>query len=148
MAQGSKESRLIVLGAGPKAIAITAKSAVLKDLGWSVPNIVVLEKNNVAAHWSGEYGFTDGKQLLGTPPEKDIGFPYVSTCWWLSNETVNENIIPIEIKYGKVDLKGTLFFMDKYKVPQGKIITSYQQEEKEINGKKITLIPAYAYFLQ
>ena len=59
----------------------------------------------------------------------------------------NGTIVPIEIKYGKVDLKGIIFFMDKYKLEHGKIITSYQQEEKEINGKKITLIPAHIYFL-
>lgn len=60
----------------------------------------------------------------------------------------NEKIIPIEIKYGKVEWEGMLAFMNKFKVPQGKIITFQQQGEKEIEGKKIDLIPAYAYFLQ
>lgn len=74
-------STLLVLGAGPKALAIAAKHAVLQQLGYPVPEVLVVEKQGVAAHWSGTAGYTDGRSLLGTLPEKDLGFPYASLCW-------------------------------------------------------------------
>src|SRR5712692_7605480 len=70
--------RLLVVGAGPKAIAIAAKAHVLRELGWTTPDVLILEKQEIAANWGGRHGFTHGKHLLGTPPEKDIGFPYES----------------------------------------------------------------------
>lgn len=74
--------RIVILGCGPKALAIYAKMRGLQDAGLRVPEIVILEQSSVAAHWQGEdrgdFGFTDGKQPLGTPPEKDIGYPYNS----------------------------------------------------------------------
>jgi mycobactin lysine-N-oxygenase len=82
-----------VVGAGPKAIALTVKAHVLKQLGWSVPEITVIEKSTVAAHWTGEHGFTDGEQVLGTSPEKDVGFPYASSCWDSCNDVVNDRML-------------------------------------------------------
>ncbi len=73
--------KLIVIGAGPKAMAIVAKNSVLRSLGWSVPALHVIERRAVGANWSGEHGFTDGKQLLGTSPEKDVGFPFDGSVW-------------------------------------------------------------------
>ncbi len=70
-------TRLLVIGAGPKALAIVTKAAVLKELHFSAPEIVVIEKNKVASNWI-EGSYTDGRQQLGTPPEKDVGFPYRS----------------------------------------------------------------------
>ena len=72
---------VLVLGAGPKAMAIAAKRHMLAKLGHPVPRVVVIDRQGVAAHWSGNAGYTDGQQFLGTRPEKDIGFPYISTCW-------------------------------------------------------------------
>ncbi len=72
---------LLVLGAGPKAMAIAAKRAMLAKMGYDVPRVVIVDRQGIAAHWTGKFGFTDGKQVLGTRPEKDIGFPYASTCW-------------------------------------------------------------------
>lgn len=72
---------LLILGAGPKAIAIAAKRAVLKKLGYAVPRLVIVDNKGIVSNWSGRAGFTDGRQLLGTRPEKDIGFPYTSLCW-------------------------------------------------------------------
>ena len=48
----------------------------LVENNFSCPPIVIIEQHEAAAHWTGEYGFTDGEQSLGTPPEKDVGFPY------------------------------------------------------------------------
>lgn len=74
-------SKIAVLGAGPKAIAIAAKAKVLSLLGFMVPKIAIYEKKGVANHWMSGSGFTNGELLLGTPPEKDVGFPYYSFCW-------------------------------------------------------------------
>lgn len=71
-------SPLLVLGCGPKALAIAAKAKVIENLGYEVPEIVVIEKSQVAANWAGGAGYTDGSHPLGTPPEKDLGFPYGS----------------------------------------------------------------------
>src|SRR5713226_6311787 len=72
---------LLVLGAGPKGVAIAAKRHMLAKLGYPVPHLCIIDRQGVASNWSGLAGFTDGNQLLGTRPEKDIGFPYLSACW-------------------------------------------------------------------
>ena len=68
--------KLLIVGAGPKAAAIAAKAWALSSCGYEVPEIVILERQEIAANWTGDYGYTDGQQRLGTPPEKDVGFPY------------------------------------------------------------------------
>ena len=72
---------ILVLGAGPKGVAIAAKRHMLAKLGYPVPNLRIIDRQGVASHWSGQAGFTDGNQFLGTRPEKDVGFPYLSYCW-------------------------------------------------------------------
>ncbi len=67
-----------MIGAGPKAVAIAAKRTVLGRLGVAVPKLCVIDPKGIAAHWTGEHGYTDGYLPLGTPPEKDVGFPYAS----------------------------------------------------------------------
>jgi mycobactin lysine-N-oxygenase len=81
---------LLVLGAGPKAIAIATKRSVLARSGYPMPHLVIVDNQGIVAHWSGKFGFTDGRQLLGTRPEKDVGFPYASTCW--GNDDVNNAV--------------------------------------------------------
>lgn len=73
-----QSGHLTVVGAGPKAVAIAAKRKILADLGVRVPQIVVLDGQGTGANWTGEFGYTDGSLPLGTPPEKDLGFPYSS----------------------------------------------------------------------
>ncbi len=73
--------RLVIIGAGPKAMAIAAKSCVLQELGFNVPRIEIIERSCIGAHWTGDFGYTNGRLRLGTLPEKDVGFPYHSTCW-------------------------------------------------------------------
>lgn len=70
---------LAVIGAGAKAVAVAAKAAVLREMGVEVPEIVALERSGVAANWRAGGGWTDGRQRLGTSPEKDVGFPYRSS---------------------------------------------------------------------
>ncbi|MFG2229816.1 SidA/IucD/PvdA family monooxygenase [Streptomyces sp. NPDC048723] len=69
---------LVVVGLGPKAAAICAKVAAVRELGLGAPRVLVVEQYDAGAHWSGGSGFTTGSEKLGTRPEKDIGFPYRS----------------------------------------------------------------------
>jgi len=73
--------RLAVLGAGPKALALAAKLRVLAETGFAVPELVILEQHDVAHHWRARSGLTNGELPLGTPPDKDVGFPYQSYSW-------------------------------------------------------------------
>src|SRR6266851_1292225 len=68
-------STLAVMGAGPKGIAIAAKARALAAAGLDAPRVVLVEPGAVAGNWTGQQGYTNGLLPLGTPPEKDIGFP-------------------------------------------------------------------------
>ena len=70
--------KLYIIGAGPKAVAIAAKAAVLQSLGYTVLDVTIVEKHEIGAHWVGRFGYTDGRLLLATAPYKDMGFPYDS----------------------------------------------------------------------
>ena len=80
-----------VVGAGPKGIAIAAKRAALARIGWNVPDLLLIDREGVASNWSGATGYTDGRQRLSTPPEKDIGFPYAHN-WGAASERVNHEV--------------------------------------------------------
>ncbi|WP_069161973.1 SidA/IucD/PvdA family monooxygenase [Nocardia altamirensis] len=71
--------RLLVVGAGPKAMAVAAKAHVLRELGLTAPRVTVVEPHAVGGNWLPSGGWTDGRHRLGTSPEKDVGFPYHST---------------------------------------------------------------------
>jgi len=83
---------LAVLGAGPKAIAVAAKAAELRDMGVDTPEIVVVERTGIAANWTAAGGWTDGEHRLGTSPEKDVGFPYRSTLVPRRNAELDERM--------------------------------------------------------
>jgi mycobactin lysine-N-oxygenase len=70
---------LAIVGAGAKAVAVAAKAAVLREMGVEVADVVAVERAGVAANWRAGGGWTDGRQRLGTSPEKDVGFPYRSS---------------------------------------------------------------------
>jgi mycobactin lysine-N-oxygenase len=72
-------STLAVIGAGPKGTAIAAKARALSAVGLDAPRVVLVDRNAVAGNWSGRQGYTNGLLPLGTPPEKDIGFPYAAS---------------------------------------------------------------------
>ncbi len=84
---------LAVVGAGPKGIAIAAKARALAAAGFSPPRVVLIERNAVAGNWTGEQGYTSGKLPLGTPPEKDIGFPYPGS-WGAATPEVTAAMSP------------------------------------------------------
>ena len=70
---------LAVIGAGPKGIAIAAKARALTAAGLPAPRVVLIEPDAVAGNWTGRQGYTSGLVPLGTPPEKDVGFPYAES---------------------------------------------------------------------
>src|SRR5690606_7964143 len=89
---GTMTGTLAVLGAGPKAIAVAAKAAELRDMGVDTPEIVVVERTGIAANWTAAGGWTDGEHRLGTSPEKDVGFPYRSTLVPRRNAELDERM--------------------------------------------------------
>jgi len=78
---------LAVVGAGPKGIAIAAKARAVAAAGLGAPRVVLVDRGAVAGNWSGEQGYTSGLLPLGTPPEKDVGFPYADS-WGAASPAV------------------------------------------------------------
>jgi len=78
---------LAVVGAGPKGIAIAAKARALAAAGLDPPRVVLIDRGAVAGNWTGRQGYTSGLLPLGTPPEKDIGFPYADS-WGTASSAV------------------------------------------------------------
>ena len=68
-----------MVGAGPKGIAIAAKARALAVAGLPAPRVVLIDRGEVAGNWSGRQGYTSGLLPLGTPPEKDVGYPYAAS---------------------------------------------------------------------
>jgi mycobactin lysine-N-oxygenase len=83
---------LAVIGAGAKGIAIAAKARALADTGFDPPRVVLLERSAPAATWIGRQGYTDGSLPLGTPPEKDVGYPY-QPSWGAASGSVTDAML-------------------------------------------------------
>ncbi len=62
-------------------------------------------------------------------------------------QVIGETIVPIEIKYTKTEHKPLHFFMKKFNVQRGIIIT-YDSKKSSHNQKEITVIPFYEYLLK
>jgi mycobactin lysine-N-oxygenase len=84
---------LAIVGAGAKAVAVAAKAAVLREMGVEVADVVAVERSGVAANWRAGGGWTDGRQRLGTSPEKDVGFPYRSALVPGRNAELDEQMM-------------------------------------------------------
>ncbi len=78
---------LAVVGAGPKGIAIAAKARAVAAAGLTAPRVVLVERGAVAGNWSWRQGYTSGLLPLGTPAEKDVGFPYTDS-WGAASPAV------------------------------------------------------------
>ena len=83
---------LAVVGAGPKGIAIAAKARALSAAGLEAPRVVLIDRSAVAGNWSGRQGYTSGLLPLGTPPEKDVGFPYPAS-WGSASSAVTAAMV-------------------------------------------------------
>jgi mycobactin lysine-N-oxygenase len=93
--QRSAVDTLLIIGAGPKALAVAAKAAVMRDLGLPAPRVVAVESHAVGANWQAGGGWTDGQHRLGTSPEKDIGFPYRSNVARGHNHEINTRMMAL-----------------------------------------------------
>jgi mycobactin lysine-N-oxygenase len=79
---------LAVVGAGPKGIAIAAKARALAVAGLPAPRVVLVDRGEVAGNWSGRQGYTSGLLPLGTPPDKDVGYPYAASWGEASGDVI------------------------------------------------------------
>ncbi|WP_099023816.1 NADPH-dependent L-lysine N(6)-monooxygenase MbtG [Mycolicibacterium palauense] len=84
---------LAIIGAGAKAVAVAAKAAVLREMGVAAPDVIAVERTEVAANWGPTGGWTDGQHRLGTGPEKDVGFPYRSSLVPRRNAELDERML-------------------------------------------------------
>jgi predicted AAA+ superfamily ATPase len=60
---------------------------------------------------------------------------------------INKLIKPIEIKFGKIETKGLLKFLDRHKLDSGIIISNKAEETRKIEGKTIKIVPGYKFLL-
>ena len=74
----STRVEIAVIGGGAKAAALAAKAFALRRARIADVHVTVFEQSEIGAHWNGKRGYTDGKQRLCTPAERDVGFPYSS----------------------------------------------------------------------
>lgn len=60
----------------------------------------------------------------------------------------NKKPTPIEIKYGKIDLKGLLVFMKKFGINEGYVISPDKEGSQKTDGKTISIVPAFKFLLK
>jgi len=58
-----------------------------------------------------------------------------------------KELVPIEIKYGKIELKGVEEFMKEFKIKKAIILTLNEEKEIKENGFVINVVPAWKYLL-
>ena len=81
MSEDLSATTLLLIGAGPKSLAVAAKATVLRELGLPAPRVTIVEPHTTGSNWTMVGGRTNGTLRLGTSPEKDLGFPYTSSCY-------------------------------------------------------------------
>ena len=59
-----------------------------------------------------------------------------------------KKLLPIEVKYGKIDTQGILAFMRKFSISEGIVITRIKEEKHKVDGKHILFIPAFKFLLR
>ena len=59
-----------------------------------------------------------------------------------------KNPVPVEIKYGKIELGGVLAFMKQFNVKEGYIISKEKESVQASEGKTILIRPAYKFLLE
>ena len=59
-----------------------------------------------------------------------------------------KKLIPIEIKYGRLEFRGLLAFMRRFKAAEGYVVSFDTEEKHEVNCKSIYVIPAYKFLLE
>ena len=59
-----------------------------------------------------------------------------------------DKIVPIEVKSGKVEIRGLLRFMEKFKIKKGFIVSLKEEKVIKQKGKLIEVIPAWKFLLE
>ena len=59
-----------------------------------------------------------------------------------------DKITPVEIKYGKIEIESLSFFMKKFKIKEGFIISRDEEGERKVDAGKIKIIPAWKWLLE
>lgn len=57
-------------------------------------------------------------------------------------------ILPVEVKYGKIDTSGLEAFMKKFNINKGIVVSWEKEEKQESKGKRISVIPAVKFLLE
>ena len=78
-----------MVGAGTKGIAVAAKACAVAAAGLRAPRVVLVDRGEVAGNWTGRQGYTSGLLPLGTPPEKDVGYPCAASWGDASADVVS-----------------------------------------------------------
>ena len=128
---------LAVLGAGPKGIAIAAKARALAAAGLDAPRVVLVDRGPVAGNWTGRQGYTSGLLPLGTPAEKDIGFPYAAS-WGAASAAVSAAMAEYSWAQHLVRHGGYPNWVDRGRLrPTHRRWSSYLREVAERAGAEI-----------
>ena len=69
-------------------------------------------------------------------------------CRFVEQLYEKKKLFPIEIKYGKIETRGILTFMKKFKLNEGYIISYDKEEILKIDGKSIFVVPAFKFLLK
>ena len=59
-----------------------------------------------------------------------------------------DKIVPVEIKFGRIKIKGMFTFLKKFKLTRGLIITPEKEDVQRVEGKMINIVPAYKFLLE
>ena len=61
---------------------------------------------------------------------------------------IKDTVVPIEIKYGKIEVAGLIKFMEKFNIEHGYVISPYTQERQTYHTNKIEVVSAIKYLLK
>ena len=99
--------------------------------------------------------FAEKKDLFGKMFETFLVMQLEAEYFWRDGnmevdiiKITNENLLPIEVKTSKIELKGLKNFMKKFNVDKGLIITYEKNAKIDLLGKVIEVIPFYEYLLK
>jgi len=59
----------------------------------------------------------------------------------------NNKLIPVELKHERSDLAGFNVFMRKSGIKKGYMVSRDIEETRRVNGREISIVPAYKYLL-
>jgi len=60
----------------------------------------------------------------------------------------DDQAVPVEIKYGKIDTTGVTAFMKKFNIPEAIILSPNKEEKISANAKTVSILPAFKYLLK